>query len=185
MKDVRIIRAADLQLGEQHEATDLDSDRFVGLILEELQSRAIVADRVEVLDLIEERIGRRRWILEESDVVRVARIDYGGVGAILNERWLGTSRTPSTGAGASGGLFGSPSSTTGFCLSWTRIEQIPLLRVLGGIVLRYRRRYPGGGVIVAKILRLGARPARLRRSRRRGFDGCGERVSNSRVLGVR
>jgi len=38
--------------------------------------------------LIEERIGRRRWIQEESDVVRVARIDYGGVGAILNERWL-------------------------------------------------------------------------------------------------
>ena len=136
--------------------------------------------------MIEERIGRRRWVLEVSDVVRVARIDNRGVGAILNERWLRHIENAVDWGRRLRWIIRVPVLDHRLLsVPWTRIEQIPLLRVLGGIVLRYRRRYPGGGVIVAKILRLGARPARLRRSRRRGFDGCGERVSNSRVLGVR
>jgi hypothetical protein len=37
-----------------------------------------------------------------------------------------------------------------------RLLSVPWTWILGGIVLRYRRRYPGCGVIVAEILRLGA-----------------------------
>src|SRR5690606_31734887 len=92
MEDVRIIGRSEVEFRKENEASDFYANRIVRLLPKQARRLPVVGNRVQVFNLIEERVAAHRAISRKLDSIRVASGGAANVSAFNRQSRLGTGK---------------------------------------------------------------------------------------------